>query len=423
VLLKSWLYRNNKYFKNRCKTLLLALVLFGNAKGQIANYVGNGSFEDDCNINHNYPIYWPGIDSLLCNGGAMFSNCPAFGNVPLNGFTYQVPRTGGAYMLCGLFILNNIRGYFSNRLRAKLEANKAYCVKFYINISNNSSCGMDSFGAYFADGSLDTISICDGPLTYLTPQIQHPTGTIITDTLNWTLVTGTFVATGNEKYMVIGNFKPDNLVNYAIFNPHPNGIIGTDVCLDDVSCIPLDLPAFAGHDTSFIPGTSVYIGRKRDVGIDEACMWYKLPIVITPTTPAIDTAAGIWVNPIATSTYVVRQEICGNVKWDTVVVYQTAVGLLELGLKSLEFSLYPNPANENLNITGAIGNGVYKAAIYDTFGQVLREEEIIFQSSPPRGRVERGLATIKTDELANGVYVLKLRNKTQTVSKRFVINR
>jgi hypothetical protein len=96
-------------------------------------------------------------------------------------------------------------------------------------------------------------------------------------------------------------------------------------------------------------------------------------------------------------------------------VYQTAVGLLELGLKSLEFSLYPNPANENLNITGAIGNGDYKAAIYDTFGQVLREEEIVFKNKT---------ATINLDNLVNGVYLLKLHDTNlQTVSKRFVINR
>jgi hypothetical protein len=160
------------------------------------------------------------------------------------------------------------------------------------------------------------------------------------------------------------------------------------------------------------------------VGIDEACMWYKLPIVITPTTPAIDTAAGIWVNPITTSTYVVRQEICGNVKWDTAVVYQTALGIAPLSLgEGLGVRLYPNPANEKLNITSTIDNGVYEITIYNAFGQVLREEEITFQSSPPRGRAERGLASIKTDDLENGVYVLKLSNKTQTLSKRFIINR
>jgi hypothetical protein len=167
------------------------------------------------------------------------------------------------------------------------------------------------------------------------------------------------------------------------------------------------------------------LGRQRDVGIDEACMWYKLPIVITPTTPAIDTAAGIWVNPITTSTYVVRQEICGNVKWDTVIVYQTAVGLAPLSLgEGLGVRLYPNPANEKLNITSTIDKGVYEITIYNAFGQMLREEEITFQSSPPRGRAERGLATIKIDELTNGVYLLKLKtSNSQTVSKWFIISR
>jgi len=34
--------------------------------------------------------------------------------------------------------------------------------------------------------------------------------------------------------------------------------------------------------------------------------------------------AGMYVKPAVTTTYVVRQEICGVVKWDTVVVFQSA---------------------------------------------------------------------------------------------------
>jgi len=45
---------------------------------------------------------------------------------------------------------------------------------------------------------------------------------------------------------------------------------------------------------------------------------------------------------------------------------------------------------------------------------LLREEDLIFKNKT---------ASIKTDDLRNGVYVLKLHSKSlQTVSKRFVIN-
>ncbi len=37
-----------------------------------------------------------------------------------------------------------------------------------------------------------------------TPQINETT--VITDTANWTLVSGLFIANGGEQYIIIGNF-------------------------------------------------------------------------------------------------------------------------------------------------------------------------------------------------------------------------
>src|SRR5690606_40769166 len=51
----------------------------------------------------------------------------------------------------------------------------------------------------------------------------------------------------------------------------------TDVLIDDVSCIEVNLPAYAGRDTTILIGDSVYIGREKDFAIDTGCVWYKLP--------------------------------------------------------------------------------------------------------------------------------------------------
>ena len=153
------------------------------------------------------------------------------------------------------------------------------------------------------------------------------------------------------------------------------------------------------------------------MGIDEACKWYKLPTIITPTTPAIDTVAGFWVSPITTSTYVVRQEICGLVKWDTVVVYMDAVGIEKFNLIKNDLKLFPNPAKDilQLQFTVDVENEFKTISIYNKLGQLLREEDLIFKNKT---------ASIKTDDLRNGVYVLKLHSMSlQTVSRRFIINR
>lgn len=265
---------------------------------------------------------------------------------------------------------------------------------------------------------MDTITKGGVPLTYLSPQIQNPSQNYISDTLGWVAVSGTFVANGTEKHLVLGNFKSDANTGTLLINPTFTPAVITEVCIDDVSCIPLDLSAFAGHDTTCIPGTSVYLGRARDVGIDEACRWYQLPITITPTTPALDTAAGIWVSPTQTSTYVVRQEICGNVKWDTVVVYKDAVGFGELRMHSEALRIFPVPAQDYLQLSVENEENIkeFKSLyLYDHLGKFIRKEDLLFKNKQ---------AGIQTADLPEGLYFLEIKSTTgQSLHKRFLINR
>ncbi|MDO8999196.1 MAG: T9SS type A sorting domain-containing protein [Bacteroidota bacterium] len=414
-------------------------------KAQLANYVSNGGFEDliDCNNPFYFKIKsWGNIDTTK-PGFQALNVC--YGNVPNSGYTYQHPRHGNGFvlgtMLCDVNFCNpNInRNYFKNRLKAKLNTGSTYCVKFYVNNINISAFGIDSYGAYFGNNGLDTINYTLKPLTYLTPQIQNPIGNIIIDTLNWGLITGTFVATGTEKFMVIGNFKSDAATMKTQIQPTVS-YAWCDANIDDVSVIDIDLPAYAGADVWGIPTNTVYLGRPQDVGIDEACMWYKLP----NTTTAIDTAAGITVTVATTTqTYMVKQDICGNIKYDTVVVHASGLGLTPLSLgEGLGVRLYPNPANEILNVEFVTSSSeAYRDAhiqIINSLGQVIREEEIVFKDVTLSG-VKVKTVLINTMELANGVYFLKLSSRGTrdlntdpsyrqddnmlNVSKRFFISR
>jgi hypothetical protein len=279
---------------------------------------------------------------------------------------------------------------------------------------------ISNYGMYFGNGSIDTITKCTWPITYLTPQIENSAG-IITDTLNWVAITGTFVANGTEKYMVLGNFKSNAATNTLQLNTPTLTTQSADIYVDDVSVIDIDLPAYAGPDIWAIPGNTIYLGRPQDVGIDEACMWYKLPNITT----AIDTAAGITVTVASvTNTYMVKQDICGVIKYDTVVVYASGVGDVELQLLNNKLKLYPNPANEILNVELKILNeqepiSNLKFIIYNSLWQLIREEDLKNNS-------------VNVKDLPNGVYVLTLSpvlsspqggDKRGAFNKRFVIAR
>ncbi len=424
-LQKNWLLPNNKMycfsFKNKMGFLLILFFSFKFSNAQIANYVSNGGFEAlyTCTVQllENTAKSWMTVDSTK-HCAFVYNKCN--NGVPVTGVGYQMPRSGNGYIRLQLYYPNPIppnnftRSNIKNRLKQNLQAGKTYCVKMYVSVQDICPNAIDGFGFYFGDNTLDTIIYNSRlPLTFLTPQVSNPTGNIINDTMNWVPVTGTFVANGNEKYMVVANFKSEASTNFAISNSNVSGSY-SEYFVDDVSCIDINLPAFAGGDIWGIPNTTVYLGRPQDVGIDEACMWYKLPNFTT----AIDTAAGITLTVgVVTNTYVVKQDICGNVKWDTVVIYPSGVGLNEGEYIKNNISIYPNPASDVLNIEfNHIQDANFKTVlIYNTLGELIHEEELLLKNS---------VASFHTNELPNGVYYLFLKSdRSINVSKRFVVTK
>lgn len=396
---------------------------FLNSQGQqIGNYVSNGDFEDCINcttIPYNaYPRSWTSVDSstycfLYCSKNPPISNLPFI----VTGY-YQQPRSGNNMILLthfcelGTCLPTNSRNYPRNKLKQKLTSNKSYCVKFYVNIVNVSTLGVYEFAAYFGDESLDTIKYDRVPLTYLNPQVQNGTGNFITDTLNWTLVTGTFVATGNEKYVVLGNFKSNAATNTIALNPSQLPQLATDIYYDDVSCIELNLPAYSGSDQIILPGDSVFIGRQPDFEIDKGCIWFKLPNMTT----AIDTVSGLWVKPAVTSTYVVRQELdCSQVKWDTVVVIinNNLAGIDKLKWLTDNISLFPNPTSGNLNIffSSSVPADISEYCVVDNLGRIIHEKQIDIKNSS---------FILSTSDLVSGLYQIHFKTQFGTVTKKFV---
>ncbi|WP_317899605.1 T9SS type A sorting domain-containing protein [Aurantibacillus circumpalustris] len=410
------------------KTFVFVVIVFPLiGLSQIANYVTNGGFEKKYNCNYppelNKAVGWNSVGPDTSKFGGFLYAINCYSNAPLGAGGFQYPRSGDTYFRMTTFCTlpctyTNSRYYPKNRLKAMLSFGKTYCVKMYVSRQNNSPHAISNLDFLFSDNSLDTIKYCNQPLSYLNPQVKNPTSNIVTDTLNWVLITGTFVETGTEKYLALGNFESNSATTYSLVDTTFGTSVWAEYFVDDVSCIDVDLPAFAGNDVAVIPGDSVYLGRESDVGIDESCMWYKLPTVITPTTPAIDTIAGFWVKPVISCTYVVRQEICGHVKWDTVRIAMNPVGLVQLSVVEGALEVFPNPAQDfielkisNINLLKEFNS----ISIYNNLGQLMREEEVVFENKT---------LILNTNDLENGVYFLNLKsNNLGTVSKRFVISR
>ena len=113
------------------------------------------------------------------------------------------------------------REQFENRLKDTLKVGHRYQFAMYVhlfdtipaNVSGEGKIvGINSFSAYFSDTIVNWRSNFD--ITRFTPQVQI--NQMVADTGHWVLLQDTFVATGGERYMCIGNFKPDSLLQWQL---------------------------------------------------------------------------------------------------------------------------------------------------------------------------------------------------------------
>ncbi len=187
------------------------------------NLVPNPSFEFfiDC------PFSFGQIERAIpwFNGCAFaasyYNSCANSGVSPYLGVPYNsdscnyLPaKSGNAYI--GIFAeldqYYNRRTYLEVKLTEPLQANTGYYAGFWICMSDCLYLSMDMVGMYF---SVDSVwcpqnQIPPVNLINAVPQVNNTPGNVLTDTANWTLISGYFKADGGEQYLVIGNFYPWN---------------------------------------------------------------------------------------------------------------------------------------------------------------------------------------------------------------------
>jgi hypothetical protein len=294
--------------------------------------------------------------------------------VPNNLRFYQYPHSGKSLAQVQMFydeVLSNypqLRDYLQGHLTTTLTAGRAYCVSFYVSLENGSIYANNNIGAYFDNGTIDTTNNPGHVQTHCTPQVFSTA--IISDTLNWVKIQGSFVATGNERLITIGNFTDRA---HTSFMPAP-GVDTTGISIggsggwswytvDDVSVIAIDATINAGADRVITGTDSVTIGDTLDSYLPT--YWYANGSLIDSNT------AWLRVRPDTTTMYVVELSRCGgdNIT-DTVWVYVGALGAASPILSKGEVMLLPNPAQDILTVSGAAGGALF---IFDMVGrEVLR---------------------------------------------------
>ena len=252
------------------------LIAFGMAcfffvLSEAQNLVANPSFEvyNSCPLNAGeiyFASNWfqPNNVSGSVNAGSsdFYHQCAPFGHtsVPVNSYSgHQAARTGGGY--AGILVYDGenssqyqAREYIEGSLITPLTQGVEYCVEFYVSLSDTCAYGISNLGVYFTN---DSFLYPDWYSQYIpvVPQVENGFSNIITDKENWVLVSGSFIATGGERFITIGNFDSDSMTNSQLVDPTP---YGSGYYFDDFSvfrCTDTIPVIIEDPNSFFIPNT------------------------------------------------------------------------------------------------------------------------------------------------------------------------
>ena len=274
----------------RLVSILFYFILL-NVNGQ--NLVPNPSFED---INESmFPPYGPmfGANGLIYCAMPWFQ--PALVSTSDLHFSFfdhplseELVRTGIASSRIGVFDDYNFihglqpnwdspREYIEVELLEELTSNEVYVVSFFVYLAGCSPMH-NGIGIYFSTDSILYSNVdfmqtpWDQSLTPIEAQLELEDGEIM-PTNQWYHFEKTYVATGGEKFITIGNFIEDekitfitdsvNCFGFPAENPQSSYMAFDPMFIDDVSIFPMGVfqdIANTGNDTTICVGIPIVLG-------------------------------------------------------------------------------------------------------------------------------------------------------------------
>ncbi|MBK6833213.1 MAG: T9SS type A sorting domain-containing protein [Bacteroidetes bacterium] len=335
--------------------------------------------------------------------------CPVIGDIS----NYQLANDGLGFVGIDVYCPVNIcpNNYDKESVQCKLNDTlrfgKRYCVSFYVNLSSFFYYATDDIGIYFGvDSNLVFPAI---------PDIENTQGNFLTDTTNWVLIKGTYVASGDEVYLNLGNFKLNSATSWVIMNSGNPNYDQSYYFIDNVSVF--ELPVISANND-----TSICLGEVKQLQVSCVSCWQGNNFEWRDEFGnLIGTGATINVSPMQATTYYVNlidstnsvsniNDIKDSIN---ISVINCGVGVTER-IDITEVNIYPNPANNILNveISGFSNQKNMQLSLCNLLGESIANYNI-----------ENYLTKLNLSNIQNGIYNLCLLKdgKQQFVQKLVLI--
>jgi outer membrane protein OmpA-like peptidoglycan-associated protein len=184
------------------------------------NIIYNGDFEIYDNCPEDYTHYLEGITELVPGWFISNTSTPDYFNrcsikskvgVPNNFAGNMEPHGGNAYV--GMILRADSNRYLFSRgynehlqtiVATPLERNKLYCLQFYYTLSTYSGIASNGLSVYISN-SRPILDEAAENYSFI-PQLEIKHDSILSEQKKWNLFSGLFMASGEEKYITIGNF-------------------------------------------------------------------------------------------------------------------------------------------------------------------------------------------------------------------------
>lgn len=204
------------------------------------NLVPNPSFEDTLGCPNGYPD----LDGKCKDWITFritpdyFNNCSNYCGY-LNQCGYQQPHSGFAYAGFNMYDVNlpNSSEHIGVQLTSSLTIGTRYFISFFVCNAYNplvTNLACNKIGTLVTTYSYSDTNGLNSLPNYSTLK----TDSIISDTINWVKISGSFIADSAYQYLIIGNFFDDSYIDTVQF-PNQFGPYDAYYYLDDV-CISTD---------------------------------------------------------------------------------------------------------------------------------------------------------------------------------------
>lgn len=245
-------------WQNHMRIVCLIFGLFFSLTCAAQNLVSNPQFNDfvycPVGINQNKIEILNDWTQIGSGTPDYYNACGSDMGVPQNVFGIRPAAAGEGYAGVVAFSPSkrNYREYLQTRLEAPLRKGEWYCIELKVALADNAQ--------YVCDG----IGIALSQLPYrkqghtvlpIAPQLENPKGHMLYFQPDWVHLSTSFIATGGEEYLIVGNFKADDELEVKARNMEVTR--GKEVhhayyYVDDILLRPATGPADCANTIAFL---------------------------------------------------------------------------------------------------------------------------------------------------------------------------